>query len=208
MKAIRWLMLFIVLNECLTAALLADTVTLTWTASSGVVSNYFVERSVTTTNNFVEIATIGPVTTYADTNLTDNTSYWYRVRAGNEAGRSPYSNIANKFFLFLPGGPGTLTVAGTKPAVLNWQAASGTVSHYYVERAVGTTNTFVEIAALPTAAGPVTSYSDGSVEAGVTYWYRVRAGNPRGRGPYTNIAGKLALSVPGTPGTITITITP
>jgi hypothetical protein len=89
-------------------------VNLQWGASSGVVSNYFVERSATTaTNGFVEIATTGPVTTYSDTNVVQGTFYWYRVRAGNPAGRSGYSNTAGTLFLMTPGNPGNLTLTVT-----------------------------------------------------------------------------------------------
>ena len=89
-------------------------VNLQWGASSGVVSNYFVERSATTaTNGFVEIATTGPVLTYSDTNVVQGTFYWYRVRAGNPAGRSGYSNTAGTLFLMTPGNPGNLTVTVT-----------------------------------------------------------------------------------------------
>jgi hypothetical protein len=89
-------------------------VTLNWATSSGVVSNYFVERSATTaTNGFVEIATTGPVTTYSDTNVVQGTFYWYRVRAGNPAGRSGYSNTAGTLFLMTPGNPGNLTLTVT-----------------------------------------------------------------------------------------------
>ena len=89
-------------------------VTLNWSASSGVVSNYFMERSSTSaTNGFVEIATLGPVLTYSDTNVVQGTFYWYRVRAGNPAGRSGYSNTAGTLFLMTPGNPGTLTLTLT-----------------------------------------------------------------------------------------------
>lgn len=85
-------------------------VTLNWSASSGIVSNYFVERSIGTTNSFTEIAVIGPVLTYTDTNVVQGTFYWYRVRAGNPAGKSDYSNTAGTLYLLVPGKPGTLTL--------------------------------------------------------------------------------------------------
>jgi hypothetical protein len=85
-------------------------ITLNWAASSGVVSNYFVERSAVTNGVFTEIATIGPVTTYTDTNVVQGTWYFYRVRAGNPKGKSEYSNTAGTLFLLLPGNPGTLTL--------------------------------------------------------------------------------------------------
>ena len=83
---------------------------LNWSASSGIVSNYFIERSIGTTNSFTEIAVVGPVITYTDTNVVDGTFYWYRLRAGNPAGKSEYSNTAGTLYLLLPGKPGTLTL--------------------------------------------------------------------------------------------------
>jgi uncharacterized membrane protein len=120
MKTIPRLAVFIVLvlvvGVFIVRAQAAGTpaINLQWSGSSGVVSNYFVERSaVTATNGFVEIATTGPVTTYSDTNVVQGTFYWYRVRAGNPAGRSGYSNTAGTLFLLTPGNPGNLTVTVT-----------------------------------------------------------------------------------------------
>ena len=88
----------------------AKSIILNWGASSGVVSNYFVERSAVTNGVFTEIAIVGPVTTYTDTNVVQGTWYFYRVRAGNPAGKSGYSNTAGTLYLLLPGNPGTLTL--------------------------------------------------------------------------------------------------
>jgi hypothetical protein len=116
MKKLFWLLtpVFCLLLLAVTlraqAAGVSKPIILNWGASSGVVSNYFVERSVANTNSFTEIAVVGPVTTYTDTNLVDGTFYWYRVRAGNPAGKSGYSNTAGALYLLLPGKPGTLTL--------------------------------------------------------------------------------------------------
>ena len=49
-----------------------------------------------TCTNFALIATVGAnVTTYANTSLSRNTAYRYRVRAYNASGNSAYSNIAS-----------------------------------------------------------------------------------------------------------------
>jgi hypothetical protein len=116
MKKLFWLLtpgfclLLLAVTLRAQAAGVSKPIILNWGASSGVVSNYFVERSVANTNSFTEIAVVGPVTTYTDTNLVDGTFYWYRVRAGNPAGKSDYSNTAGALYLLLPGKPGTLTL--------------------------------------------------------------------------------------------------
>ena len=116
MKKLFWLLtpvsclLFLAAVIHAQAAGVSKPIILNWGAASGVVSNYFIERSVANTNSFTEIAVVGPVTTYTDTNLVDGTFYWYRVRAGNPAGKSDYSNTAGALYLLLPGKPGTLTL--------------------------------------------------------------------------------------------------
>src|SRR5207244_13195144 len=68
---------------------------LSWTDNSANEDGFRIERSTDGTN-FAEIATVGPnVTTYADTGLTRNKQYYYRVRAYNSAGTSAYSNVAS-----------------------------------------------------------------------------------------------------------------
>ncbi|WP_026999665.1 fibronectin type III domain-containing protein [Eisenibacter elegans] len=53
---------------------------------------YRLERSALDTNNFVEIAQInGDQTSYQDLSLQPRTLYFYRIRAANEGGESPYS---------------------------------------------------------------------------------------------------------------------
>jgi hypothetical protein len=108
------LMLLLFLALPLRAQSGTNTVNLSWGASSGIVSNYFIERSIGTTNNFTALAVLGPVTNYQDRAITEGTFYWYRVRAGNPAGMSDYSNTAGTLVLFSPGKPGQITITITQ----------------------------------------------------------------------------------------------
>jgi len=68
---------------------------LTWTDNANNESGFRVERSTNGTT-FTQIATVGAnVTTYLNTGLKGNKTYWYRVRAYNAAGTSAYSNTAS-----------------------------------------------------------------------------------------------------------------
>jgi hypothetical protein len=70
-------------------------VNLTWTNTSTTQTGVKVERS-TDRASFVQIAvTAAAASSYADTGLAASTTYWYRVRATNSVGDSPYSPIAS-----------------------------------------------------------------------------------------------------------------
>ena len=70
-------------------------VNLSWTDNSNNETGFQIERSPNGTT-FAQIATVGAgVTSYANTSLTASTTYYYRVRAYNLGGNSPYSNTAS-----------------------------------------------------------------------------------------------------------------
>jgi hypothetical protein len=74
-------------------------ITLSWTDSATDKTGFAIERALDssgTPGTFAQIATVSSnVTTYVDTGLAANTTYWYRVRAYNASGYSLYSNQAN-----------------------------------------------------------------------------------------------------------------
>jgi cellulase/cellobiase CelA1 len=73
----------------------SSAVTLTWTASTGTVTNYQVERATgATSTTFTQVGTT-TTPSFTNTGLAANTTYRYRVRASNAAGNSAYSAIVN-----------------------------------------------------------------------------------------------------------------
>ena len=73
-------------------------VTLAWEDNSGDEQVFHVERSTSAAGGFAEIATVAAnVTTFADRDVQSKQTYYYRVRAGNAAGRSAYSNTASVY---------------------------------------------------------------------------------------------------------------
>jgi predicted phage tail protein len=79
------------------AAVSKSQITLTWTDNATNEDGFKIERCKgSTCTNFAQIGTVGAnVTTYANTGLSRNTAYRYRVRAYNASGNSAYSNIAS-----------------------------------------------------------------------------------------------------------------
>jgi uncharacterized protein YkwD len=70
-------------------------INLSWTDNSDNESGFRIERSPDGTT-WTEIATVGAnVTTYSNTGLTCNQTYYYRVRAYNAQGNSGYSNTVS-----------------------------------------------------------------------------------------------------------------
>src|SRR5262245_37483626 len=68
---------------------------------------------------------------------------------------------------------------------LNWKDTSSNESGFKIERALGTTGSFSQIA---TVGASVQSYTDSSVSGGNTYCYRVRAYNSMGSSSPSNQA--------------------
>ena len=82
-------------SNLIATAVSKSQINLTWTDNASNESGFYVERCKgATCTNFTRIATLGAnVTSYANTKLTANTTYRYRVQAYNAGGTSAYSNI-------------------------------------------------------------------------------------------------------------------
>jgi len=71
-------------------------INLLWTDKSNNETSFKIEHSADGVTGWTTIATVGlDVSKYANTNLTANNAYFYRVRAENFTGNSNWSNIAN-----------------------------------------------------------------------------------------------------------------
>ncbi|MDZ7367935.1 MAG: fibronectin type III domain-containing protein [candidate division KSB1 bacterium] len=165
-------------------------INLAWTDNSNNETAFKVERKTGAAGTYAEIGTVAAnVQVYADSNLTANTAYFYRVRGLNTGGFSDYSNEANA--TTLPNPPAsapsslTTTVAGSNQVNLAWTDNSNDEDGFKIERKDGATGTFAQIA---TVGSNITSFSNTGLTDGVTYFYRVRAFNTGGNSGYSNEA--------------------
>lgn len=79
-----------------TATSSATEISLNWTDNSLDETGFKIERSLSETSGFSQIATVSAdTTTYNSTGLTPSTTYYYRVRAYNTDLDSDYSNVAS-----------------------------------------------------------------------------------------------------------------
>jgi alpha-tubulin suppressor-like RCC1 family protein len=166
-------------------AISSSQIDLTWTDVYGETS-YKVERSLTTATGYSLLATVGTdVTLYSDTVVTPATTCYYRVRGWNTGGYSDYSPEASATTpAGIPGAPTLVSadVISTTQINLSWTNIGGETD-YKIERSLVTTSTYIQIA---TVNANVISYADTTVTPSNTYYYRLRAHNLSGNGPYSN----------------------
>ena len=145
------------------AALSSTAINLSWTAVSGA-SGYTLERKVAT-GVYANIAS-PTATNYADSGLTANTVYTYRVTALQSG-----SSVADEASAAtLPSNPSNITASFPGTGVkLDWTAPTepGTYS-YSLERKQGAG------AYSSLSSASATSYTDANATAGATYTYRIK----------------------------------
>jgi large repetitive protein len=137
---------------------------------------------------WVEIANLGPGTTfYGENGLTPDT-YYYRIHAYNWVGDSPYSGPIQ--IIVYP----TAVPIGLNPSLgltqqiqITW-GEDGLATQFELQRAPdldGNPGSWTLIAVLD-GANPQLPFSDTNVVANATYWYRVRALSPVDVSDYCN----------------------
>jgi alpha-tubulin suppressor-like RCC1 family protein len=182
-------------------AISSSQINLLWTDNSFNENGFQIERGITN-SAYSSLITIGPnITSYSDTGLTLGTTYYYRIRTYNAFGNSPYSNEANATTTGIPSLL-TLTVISSTQINLSWIDTADNETGFRIERSYNGTGAYVQI---DTVGNNVILYSDTTVTAGNTYYYRVRAYNGFGNGSYANEAW-LSLFVPNAPSLLTPTV--
>ena len=163
-------------------------VTVSWNAVDGA-TNYQVQRN-TGPSGAGESTTTGlgaDATSHQDTDTEYHTRYWYRVRAGNEAGRGPWSDdaeIRTARQAGTPAAPGDITATEDQPGtvVITWTVPDGdeAVDGYRVYRRDIASGTEMELA---THGANGTSHSDDTVMPERWYSWWVVAHNGVGDSP-------------------------
>ncbi len=151
-------------------------------------SGYRVERSIDGTN-FTPLASVGAdFVSYADTSVSGDTLYYYRVIATNASGDSPPSNVDFARPMQPPSAPSNLAASAPSAGQVNLSWIINDTNeeeNFVIERSTSSTGGWAVIATLPEAE----TYTDtANLQAGATYFYRVKAVNLAGVSPYSNIA--------------------
>jgi len=174
----------------LTATAISDVaIQLSWDALAGNVSTYTIEVSVGDDQNFTVVDEIDKANTeFEHTGLTAETTYFYRIKANNLGLSSEYSTIESATTLpAAPNAPQNLvaTVISDAQVDLAWDAVTGTITGYVIERA--TVNEEASFAQVDSLAASETAFSDTGLAGGTTYFYRVKAVNGISSSDYSNV---------------------
>jgi titin len=166
---------------------------------------YKVERRLDGSDTWTQIRVVGEnVTNIVDEAVEGGRTYFYRVRAFNAAGDSPYSNVDSVTVADVPvGAPATprleSAAAGPRSARLAWTNVENETGYRLERRVDGADGPWTLIA---TTGADVTTYLDEGLEPGKTYLYRVRAFNDAGESANSNTAYRTVprdLVVPAAP---------
>ena len=138
-------------------------------------SNFRVQRSSDGVNwTRIAIAPAG-TTSYQDFGLVGGQTYYYRVRAGDAAGVSPFSNIVS--VVTCPPVPAGLSATAISSSQINlaWSSVNGDTG-FLIERSLDG----FHWTTLASTAATVTSFRDSGLSPITTYYYRVIATNASG----------------------------
>lgn len=159
----------------------SDRIRVTWSESIGA-SYYEVYRSDVPGADFLRVAQTGG-TSYDDQEIVIGRTYYYKVKACNSIGCSDYSPTDSGFAaVSQPAAPQNVQASdGTfsDRVRITWSPVSG-AARYEVHRASSQDGPY-ELRGETTE----TSYDDTQVTPGTTYWYKVRAWNVLGYGPFS-----------------------
>ena len=194
-------------SNLVVAVVSSSQIDLSWTDNSDNELQFKIERKTGSSGTWAQIGTVDANTTsFSNTGLSQNTTYYYRVRASNQAGNSGYSNEANGTTPYAtPGAPSGLTATpiSSSKIRINWTDNSNIETGFKVERKTGSSGTWSQIAIV---GANITTYTNSSLSQNTTYFYRVRAYNNTVNSAYSNEASATTpYATPAAPSNLTAT---
>jgi hypothetical protein len=159
-------------------------INLTWTDNSSSETGFEIERSNSSGSGFgLIVTTAANATSYNDTGLNSNTTYYYRVRAIGSV-NSQYtaeSSATTSPALNAPSNLQATAISSTR-IDLSWTDNSSNETGFEIHRASSSGGSF---SLIHTTTANVTTYSNTGLTASTAYYYKVRAVNGSGNTSFT-----------------------
>jgi fibronectin type 3 domain-containing protein len=156
----------------------SSSIRVSWYSVSGV-ANYNVYRSTSPSGTYSLVAASLTGTSYTDTGLSPNTTYYYAVKSVNSAGvESDFSSYTYATTSSPPPSPPaniTATVQSSSSITVSWYSVSGAAT-YSVYRSSSESGTY----SLVVVSWTGTSYTDTGLSSHTTYYYKVKSVNSTG----------------------------
>ena len=180
-------------TNLLSSSISTSQINLSWTAPSGIINGYKIERSTDGVNFSTIVAnTTTNTTTYSDNTTLPNTVYSYRVTSLgiNGVSSSPSGTTSISSIATPPTNLQITSLAGLK-TLISWTAPSGTsqILGYQIERSTNGSNWSILVA----NNNDGTNYQDSGLVLGETYFYRVSAINSGGTSS-SSVASSAAIA--------------
>ncbi|MBN1842347.1 MAG: fibronectin type III domain-containing protein [Deltaproteobacteria bacterium] len=183
----------------LVATAVSDTqISLSWTDNSFDELGFRIERKTGLVGTYAEIASVeANAVTYTDMDLSQATTYYYRITAYNSRGDSSHCNEGGG--TTYPAAPGDLLVEAVSASqiILSWTDNSSGESGFGIERRIESVDVYTKLAVVD---ANVTTYSDTGLSEATTYYYRITAYDSIGSSGYSDEDN--ATTRPAAPGTL------
>ena len=187
----------------------SSAITLTWTDNSTDETNFYIERSTSASGSYSQAACMSPnKTTYTDSGLGQNKTYYYRIRAYNGQ-QNCYSSSAQYYSTSAETSAATLvlnaptnftaTASSSSAITLTWTDNSTDETNFYIERSTSASGSYSQAACM---SPNKTTYTDSGLGQNKTYYYRIRAYNGQ-QNCYSSSAEYYSTSAEATPLIIT-----
>jgi hypothetical protein len=171
---------------------------LAWTDNATNEQNFQLERALSVSGPWTNVAILSANTTnLSDEGLVPLTEYFYRVRAANAAGPSPWSNTNSATTLAsLAGAPTNLmATAGSSSSIrLQWTDVAVGESGIELQSAAAAAGPW---AALATLAPNSQAYTNTGLSSGTEQFYRARAVFPGDVSAWSDVASATTFNLAG-----------